>query len=122
MSSPAPVAGGAAREHDAAGLSEPLLANGDGGFHDGALAAVAVANYAHGAVRSRAEEKDAAVKSKDGYWVGVHRRPAVADLESGGGRPLLFSNKKVMAALLYPYRCVLLFCTQKLNDALHGRA
>ena len=109
-SSPVPGAGGAASEHDAAaGLREPLLlADGDdGGFHDGALAEVVVANYAHGG-GSRAKEKDA-VKTKDGYWVDVHHQPAVADVESGGGdRPLLFSNKKVMAALLYPYRCVLL--------------
>jgi hypothetical protein len=104
---PVPGAGGAASEHDAAGdLREPLLAN-DGGFHDGALAAVVVANYAHGG-GSRAKEKDA-VKAKDGYWVDVHHQPAMADVESGGGdRPLLFSNKKVMAALLYTYRCVVL--------------
>ncbi|XP_066394983.1 probable mixed-linked glucan synthase 3 [Miscanthus floridulus] len=104
---PVPGAGGAASEHDAAaGLREPLLAN-DGGFHDGALAAVVVANYAHGG-GSRAKEKDA-VKAKDGYWVDVHHQPAMADVESGGGdRPLLFSNKKVMAALLYPYRVLIL--------------
>jgi hypothetical protein len=112
-SSPVPGAGGAASEHAAGGggFREPLLANGcdDGGFHDGALAAVVVANYAHGG-GSRGKEKDAVKKAKDGYWVDVHHRPAVADVESGGGgdRPLLFSNKKVMAALLYPYRCVLL--------------
>lgn len=106
--------GGAASEHDAAaaGLREPLLANGDGdgGFHDGALATVVVANYAHGGGSRANKEKDA-VKAKDGYWVDVHHQPAAADVESGGGdgdRPLLFSNKKVMAALLYPYRCVVL--------------
>ena len=105
---PVPGAGGAASEHDAAaGLREPLLAN-DGGFHDGALAAVVVANCTHGGGSRANKEKDA-VKAKDGYWVDVHHQPAVADVESGGGdRPLLFSNKKVMAALLYPYRCVLL--------------
>ncbi|OQU89309.1 hypothetical protein SORBI_3002G171200 [Sorghum bicolor] len=112
-SSPVPGAGGAASEHAAGGggFREPLLANGcdDGGFHDGALAAVVVANYAHGG-GSRGKEKDAVKKAKDGYWVDVHHRPAVADVESGGGgdRPLLFSNKKVMAALLYPYRVLIL--------------
>ncbi|CAL5083436.1 unnamed protein product [Urochloa decumbens] len=106
-SSPVP---GTAREDAAAGLTEPLLANGGGGFHDGALATVVVANANGGG--NGAKEKGAAaaaVKAKDGYWVDVDREPAAADLESGGGdRPLLFSNKKVKAALLYPYRVLIL--------------
>ncbi|XP_062188301.1 probable mixed-linked glucan synthase 3 [Phragmites australis] len=107
MSSLVPGAGGAAREDDA-GLNEPLLANGDRGFHTGgALAAVVVAN-AHGS--GGAKEKGAVKVSKDRYWEDVHQPDAVAaaDLESGGGRPLLFSNKKVKATLLYPYRTLVL--------------
>jgi hypothetical protein len=94
MSSPVPTGGAAAREDDAS-LREPLLANGD----SGALATVVVAN-AHGG----------GFKAKDRYWEDVHEPAAdavkAADLESGSRRPLLFSNKKVKASLLYPYRCV----------------
>uniref|UniRef100_A0A0A9F9H1 CSLF3-cellulose synthase-like family F n=1 Tax=Arundo donax TaxID=35708 RepID=A0A0A9F9H1_ARUDO len=107
MSSPVPGAGGAVGEDDGAGLNEPLLATGDVGFHhSGALAAVVVAD-AHGS--GGAKEKGAA-KAKDRYWEDVHQPDAVAaaDLESGGWRPLLFSNKKVKAALLYPYRILIL--------------
>lgn len=108
MSSPAFHAdGGAACEDDAGGLSEPLLVNGAGdvGFHDGALAAVVVATSVH-AGGSSGKEKGVVKAKDDGYWVDVPEEQAVADLESGGAgdRPLLFSTKKVKAALLYPYR------------------
>ncbi|KAL6657836.1 hypothetical protein ACP70R_005616 [Stipagrostis hirtigluma subsp. patula] len=88
-----------------AGLSEPLLAGGHGSFHAGALATVAVAN-AHGGIKEKG-----AVKAKDGYWVDIPQPDALAaaaDLENGGGRPLLFRNQKVKAALLYPYRSLIL--------------
>ncbi|WVZ66311.1 hypothetical protein U9M48_015552, partial [Paspalum notatum var. saurae] len=101
----------------AAGLNEPLLANGgDGGLHfqagGGALAAVVVANAHGGGGGGGAKDekkKGGAVKAaKDGYWVDV-QQPPVADVESGGGdRPLLFSTKRVMPAILYPYRVLIL--------------
>nr|CAB3458279.1 unnamed protein product [Digitaria exilis] len=99
----------------AAGLSEPLLANGGGGdagfHHDGALAAVVVATSAHGGGSSGKDKKGAVKAKDDGYWVDVPQEStAVDDLESGGGgdRPLLFSTKKVKATLLYPYRVLIL--------------
>lgn len=103
MSSPVTGAG-AAREGDAAGLSEPLLVNGNGGtggVHTGALAAA----NGHGGDEPDAKKKGA-VKAKDRHWEDV-AQPESADLESGGdGRPLLFRNRKVKNTLLYPYRCV----------------
>ncbi|CAL5072212.1 unnamed protein product [Urochloa decumbens] len=104
MSSSSPVPG-AAPEDTGGGLTEPLL----GRFHDGALAAVVVANANGGGNGATEKGGGGAVKAKDGYWVDVDQEPAAADLESGGGdRPLLFSNKKVKAALLYPYRVLIL--------------
>ncbi|KAK3125330.1 hypothetical protein QOZ80_7BG0603440 [Eleusine coracana subsp. coracana] len=106
MSSSVVAGGGRAACEEEANLREPLLANGDGG----ALATVVVANV-HGGGGGSFKAKGA-VKTKDGYWVDdVHKpdaRSSAADLESGGGRPLLFSNKKVMASLLYPYRVLIM--------------
>ncbi|KAJ1291353.1 hypothetical protein BS78_02G310300 [Paspalum vaginatum] len=103
MSSPAP---------GAAGLNEPLLA--DGGLHfqsqaGGALAAVVVANaHGGGSGANKEEKKKQGAAAKDGYWVDV-QQPPVADVESGGGdRPLLFSTKKVTPAILHPYRVLIL--------------
>lgn len=102
LSSPA---AGAARGGDASsGLGEPLLANGDGGLHDVPQAMVVV--EANKAIGGEAKVKSAA-KAKDKYWVEVreHHAAAAADLESGDcPRPLLFTKKKVRAAILLPYR------------------
>ncbi|TVU38470.1 hypothetical protein EJB05_11842, partial [Eragrostis curvula] len=104
--SPVPGAG------DDANLREPLLANGgDAGFQTGALAAVVVAN-AHGGGGVKAKKGGGAVKAKDKYWEDVGQPEdavsSAGDLESGSGRPLLFSEKKVKASLLYPYRVLIL--------------
>ncbi|KAL6657835.1 hypothetical protein ACP70R_005615 [Stipagrostis hirtigluma subsp. patula] len=103
-----PVTG--ARDGDA-GLREPLLAAGDGVVHAGALATVVVA--ANTRSRGGAKEKGAG-NAKDRYWEDVKQpdpatTAAAADLESGGGgRPLLFRNKKVKTTLLFPYRALIL--------------
>ncbi|TVU38483.1 hypothetical protein EJB05_11855, partial [Eragrostis curvula] len=89
------AATGAARENDDASLSKPLLANGDGDFDDAGGTAT---------VKS-------AVKTKDRYWVDIPQPDGVEakDLEGGGGgRQLLFRNKKVKAAILFPYRALIL--------------
>ncbi|KAL6896797.1 hypothetical protein ACP4OV_007369 [Aristida adscensionis] len=101
-----------AREGDA-GLGEPLLA--DGAVNAGALATVVVAGARGG---GGAKEKGDVTKAKDRYWEDVKQPdppPAAAapDLESGGGgggagRPLLFRNKKVKTALLFPYRTLIM--------------
>jgi len=106
MSSPA-TNGGAAREDDPTGLGEPLLTNVDdaGGFHPETLATVVVATTAPNG-NAKVMKGSMKAEAKD-YWVDVHREvTTAADLESGGdgGRPLMFREKKVKPALLYPYR------------------
>lgn len=78
---------------EAAGLNEPLLANGNNGVDEAEVA-----------------KRKGALKSKDDNWCweDVGQPDDVAappDLENGDGRrPLLFRNRKVKNIVLYPFR------------------
>ena len=90
----------------ATGLSEPLLSNRNG-VHAGALVVTPVAANGHGG------------KAKDKYWKDVDQPGDMAvapDLENGGGRPLLFSNRRVKNIILYPYRWAFLLV---IRSAVH---
>ncbi|KQK15834.1 hypothetical protein BRADI_1g25150v3 [Brachypodium distachyon] len=82
---------------EAAGLNEPLLANGNNGVDEAEVA-----------------KRKGALKSKDDNWCweDVGQPDDVAappDLENGDGRrPLLFRNRKVKNIVLYPFRALIL--------------
>lgn len=89
----------------ATGLSQPLLSNGNG-VHAGALVVTPVVANGHGGDKLKGD-----LKAKDKYWKDVDQPDDVAaapDLENGGGRPLLFSNRRVKNIILYPYRVLIL--------------
>lgn len=94
-------------------LSQPLLSNGNG-VHAGALVVTPVVANGHGGDKLKGD-----LKAKDKYWKDVDQPDDVAaapDLENGGGRPLLFSNRRVKNIILYPYRWAFLLV---IRSAVH---